>query len=203
MRMNINWKKKGIVLFSVVAVLYALFLALPLILSPMANSYCKQVEEIIKTSSGLDAKVDGIGITTSPKLAIGVKIKGLSLFAPSDKMPVIEIEDARADLRLLPLIIKKVQLGNITAEEINANIVLKNDGIPEIIDYLPKQNINSSFKFYCVMKKDKFEQFSEEDKNNLLALKDDQNFFIHDIQIRNPNNPAQLVPIKFMEFYHG
>ena len=140
MKININWKKTGLIFFSVIAILYVLFLALPLVLSPIANSYCRQVEEIIKTSSGLDAKIDGIGITTSPKLAFGIKIKELFLFAPNDKTPIIEIEDAKADLRLLPLIIKKVQLGNISAEEINANIVLKNDGMPEIIDYLPKQN---------------------------------------------------------------
>lgn len=73
----------------------------------------------------------------------------------------------------------------------------------KVFDYLPKQNINSGFKFYCVMKKDKFKQFSDEDKNNILALKDDKRFFVHDIQIRNPNNPAQLIPVKFMEFYHG
>ena len=73
----------------------------------------------------------------------------------------------------------------------------------KVFDYLPKQSIASDFKFYCVMKADKFEQFSAEDKNNLLALKDNKSFFIHDIQIRNPNNPAQLIPVKFMEFYHG
>ena len=140
MKININWKKTGLIFFSVIAILYVLFLALPLVLSPIANSYCRQVEEIIKTSSGLDAKIDGIGITTSPKFAFGIKIKGLSLFAPNGKTKIIEVEDAKADLRLLPLIIKKVQLGNITAEEINVNIVLKNDGIPEIIDYFPKQN---------------------------------------------------------------
>lgn len=73
----------------------------------------------------------------------------------------------------------------------------------KVFEYLPKQNKVSDFKFFCVMKVDKFEQFSEEDKKNLLALKDNKNFFIHDIQIRNPNNPSQLIPVKFMEFYHG
>ena len=143
MKININWKKKGTGFFFVVAVLYVLFLALPLILSPIANSYCNQLEEIIKTSSGLDARIGGFGITTSPKLALGIKIKKLSLFAPNDKTQIIEIEDAKADLRLLPLIIKKAQLGDIAAEEINVNIVLKDDGMPEIIDYLSKQNQDS------------------------------------------------------------
>ena len=53
------------------------------------------------------------------------------------------------------------------------------------------------------MKSDKFEQFTDKDKKNLFALKYDKKFFIHDVQIRNPNNPAQLIPVKFMEFYYG
>lgn len=72
----------------------------------------------------------------------------------------------------------------------------------KVFDYIPKQNIVSDFKFYCIMKADKFEQFSQEDKNNLYNLVSDR-FFIHDIQIRNPNNPVQLISIKFMEFYYG
>ena len=73
----------------------------------------------------------------------------------------------------------------------------------KVFDYLPKQNISSEFKFYCVMKAEKYRSFSDEDKNNLIALKDDRTFFINDVQIKNPNNPAQLIPVKFMEFYHG
>lgn len=72
----------------------------------------------------------------------------------------------------------------------------------KVFDYIPKQSILSNFKFYCVMKTEKFEQFLQEDKDSLYNLVDDK-FFIHDIQIRNPNNPAQLIPVKFMEFYYG
>ena len=72
----------------------------------------------------------------------------------------------------------------------------------KVFDYIPKHSILSDFKFYCVMKTEKFEQFSEEDKDSLYNLVNDK-FFIHDIQIRNPNNPAQLIPVKFMEFYYG
>ena len=72
----------------------------------------------------------------------------------------------------------------------------------KVFDYIPKQSILSDFKFYCVMKTEKFEQFSQEDKDSLYNLVNDK-FFIHDIQIRNPNNPAQLIPVKFMEFYYG
>lgn len=72
----------------------------------------------------------------------------------------------------------------------------------KVFDYIPKQIILSDFKFYCVMKTEKFEQFPEEDRRGLYNLINDK-FFIHDIQIKNPNNPAQLIPVKFMEFYYG
>lgn len=140
MKININWKKTGIITGAILSGLYILFLALPLILSPIANSYCNQIEQLIKISTGLEAHIDGLGVTTSPKLAIGIKIKEFLIYAPNDTAPVLELEDAKADLRLLPLIIKKVQLGNITAEEINANIVLNKDGLPIILDYFPEQN---------------------------------------------------------------
>ena len=73
----------------------------------------------------------------------------------------------------------------------------------KVFDFLPKQNISSSFKFYCIMKSEKFEEFPDEDRRNLLALRNNKTFFIQDVRIKNPNNPAQLIPAKFMEFYHG
>ena len=73
----------------------------------------------------------------------------------------------------------------------------------KVFDYIPKQKIYSDFRFYCIIKSEKFEQFSKEDKNNLVSLVDNEHFFIHDILIKSPNNPAQLLPIKFMEFYYG
>ena len=46
-------KKFGIVLGSIVASLYVLFLISPVVLSPIANSYCSQIQAMIKTSTGL------------------------------------------------------------------------------------------------------------------------------------------------------
>lgn len=140
MKIKFNWKKAGIITGSLLVGLYVLFLALPLILSPIANSYCTQIEELIKVSTGLDAHIEGIRITTSPKLAVGVKVNEFLLFAPNNKTPIIDLDDASADLRLLPLILKQIRFGNITAEDVDVNIVLKKDGQPEILDYLPQQN---------------------------------------------------------------
>ena len=140
MKNNFNWKKSGIIAGTFLGSLYILFLASPIILSPIANSYCNQIENLIKVSTSLDVHIDGIGITTSPNLAVGIKIKEFSLYVPNEKNPVIEFEDAKANLMLLPLLTKKLQLGNIVADDIQANIVLNQKGEPVILSYLPEQN---------------------------------------------------------------
>lgn len=140
MKLRINWKKTGITSFAIIISAYILFLVSPLILSPVVNSYCNQIENLIKISTGLDAHIEGLGITTSPKLAIGIKIKELSIYAPDNKNPVLELEKAKADLKLLPLLTKKVQIGNIIINEIESNIVLNKYGEPLLLKYLPEQN---------------------------------------------------------------
>lgn len=70
-----------------------------------------------------------------------------------------------------------------------------------VFDYLPKINSDAEFKFYCIMKKEKFDSFPNEDKNNLLNLINNH-FKISDLKIKNPNNPADLMDVKFMEFYY-
>ncbi len=72
----------------------------------------------------------------------------------------------------------------------------------KVFDYLPKHKTNANLKCYCIIKTEKFEEFSIENQNALLNKIDDKTFFITDLKIKNPNNPAKLIPIKFMEFYH-
>ena len=140
MKINLNFKKAGIITGAIICALYILFLVLPLILSPIANSYCNQIENLIKVSTRLDAHLEGIGVTTSPNLSVGIKIKEFSVFVPDEKDPVIGFKNIGANLKLLPLFVKKIQLGNITADEIHANIVLNKKGEPVILSYLPQQN---------------------------------------------------------------
>ena len=74
----------------------------------------------------------------------------------------------------------------------------------KVYNYLPAKQINSEFKFYCIMKEEKFNSFTEEDKSEIISLtKNNNDFFISDIKILNPNNPAELINAKLMEFYYG
>ncbi len=140
MKIKINFEKIGIIALAVISGLYALFLVLPFIISPIANKFCNQIEELIKVSTGLEAHVQGIGIITSPGLSVGLKVKEFSVYVPNEKVPVIDIDNLKGDLLLVPLLAKKIQFGTISAEEIETNIVLDKKGIPVIIKYLPEQN---------------------------------------------------------------
>lgn len=72
----------------------------------------------------------------------------------------------------------------------------------KVFNYLTKQNIQAKFRFYCVIKTEKFNSFSDTDKENIYNLVDNKKFFIQDARIKNPNNPATLMDVKFMEFYY-
>lgn len=136
---NINWKKTGIISLSVIFGLYILFLALPFVISPFVNSYSEQIEQIIKTSVGIEANIDGFGVTSSPKLAVGVKIKKISLKLPEVESPFFEGDNLKGDLRLLPLIVKKVQFGTISAKSVYGSLNIQKDGEFEIADYFSAQ----------------------------------------------------------------
>lgn len=73
----------------------------------------------------------------------------------------------------------------------------------KIFNYIPKQNINANFKFYCIMKSEKFEQFPADDKISIQHLCNNYSFYMRDLSIKNPNNPVHLIPVKFLEFYYG
>ena len=72
----------------------------------------------------------------------------------------------------------------------------------KVFSYLPKKKEDSRFAFYCVIKENKYNSFSRENRASLENLIDNQKFFVTDLQIKNPNNPANLENIKFLEFYY-
>ena len=63
--MNDKLKRVGIITGYTLLGLYALFLALPLILSPIANSYKGDIEKIVEESTGFEAKIDKLSVVTS------------------------------------------------------------------------------------------------------------------------------------------
>ena len=72
----------------------------------------------------------------------------------------------------------------------------------KVFNYLPKKKEGCRFAFYCLIKENKYNSFSQENRTNLESLIDNQKLFVTDLQIKNPNNPANLENIKFLEFYY-
>lgn len=141
---NEKLKKACIITGSTLVGLYALFLISPLVLSPIVNSYSGQVKDIIKTSTGFDAELDGLGVVTAPNLSAGVKIKSLSLSTPEAEKPFFTGENASVKLSLLPLIAKKIRIDSVCAKNLNAELLVKKDGNFQILDYIPKTEESSN-----------------------------------------------------------
>ena len=56
-------------------------------------------------------------------------------------------------------------------------------------------DLSNSFNFTCLMKKEKFDSFSFEDRR---AIKACDNVKLDDIKVKNPDNPAQLLEAKII-----
>lgn len=74
----------------------------------------------------------------------------------------------------------------------------------KVYEYLPKEQGSSEFKVYCLIRKDKFDKFDEQSKSELIQLSNENNnFYIKNVKIKDPNNPANLLDAIFMEYYYG
>lgn len=69
----------------------------------------------------------------------------------------------------------------------------------KIFSYLNKVDVNAKFQILCLMKTEKFNSFPTADKTSLQNLTK-ANYSFEDTQIKNPNNPAQLLDCKLITF---
>jgi NgoPII restriction endonuclease len=69
----------------------------------------------------------------------------------------------------------------------------------KIFSYLNYADKTAKFQAICLMKTEKFDSFPEKDKKKLLSLKKEK-YAIEDVEIKNPNNPAQLLNAKLITF---
>lgn len=68
-----------------------------------------------------------------------------------------------------------------------------------VFDYVYKRNFTNKFNFMCIINDKKFKSFKNTSELFKLAKKN-KNLSIKDIQIKNPNNPAQLRKAKLITF---
>lgn len=137
--MNNKMKKLLSVTAVTVGILYFLFLISPLVITPIIRKYNSQIVEIVKSSTGLDVQPEKLSFTASWNLKAGIKAEKVVLSLPThDNKKIIEAENIGGNISLLPLLARKIRLGNLYAKNISASIDIKEDGNLLILDYLPK-----------------------------------------------------------------
>jgi len=136
--MNIKFlKKASIITASTLGLVYALFLVAPFIISPIANNYIPMVNDEIKKATGLNSKIEGFRIITTPKLTVGAGLGKFSVLTP-DNREIITAKDFEVKMSLLPLFAKKIEIDLVKLGDFDAKFNLNKDGSFEIEKYLPK-----------------------------------------------------------------
>lgn len=137
--MNIKLLKNiAIGILGTIVFIYAVFLILPFVVSPILNKYIPTVNEEIKKATGLDSEIQNIRLLTTPRLGIGLKIGKFTLFTP-DKKEVLSSSNFGANMSILPILAKKIELASVFANNLDINLGLNKDGSFEIEKYLPSQ----------------------------------------------------------------
>ncbi len=91
--------------------------------------------------------------------------------------------------------VKKVDPLGITNLRIRGMWHIENPS--KVFSYLLQDEYHSGFKLYCLVRTEKFNSFELKDKKALELL---NSLKISDVKIKNPDNPAQLLECKFMEY---
>ncbi len=137
--MNINLLKKlGFIFVGILGAIYALFLILPFIISPILNNYSSLIDEEITKATGLNSQISGLKITTTPKLTIGAQVGEIKILTPDNK-EIFESENLIIRMSLIPLLAKKIEIDLVQVEKIDLTLGINKDGSFELEKYLPKQ----------------------------------------------------------------
>lgn len=132
-----NIKRFGIVTGITVGSLYLLFLLLPVVLSPILNSYSPQISAMIEEASGYKVKLEKLGVVTTPKLTAGIKV-GHAEFALPTGETFLEADKFNAKLSLIPLLIARIEADAVSAENVKADLKVRQDGHFLLEEFIPQ-----------------------------------------------------------------
>ena len=141
--MNKFFKYTGITILSLVLIIYVLFLIIPFFINGIVNSYSPQISKAVEDSSGFKLKLDDIRLLTTPKLTVGLGISHIDVSLPNGES-FLTADNVQGKLSLLPLLLKKIEIDMVGADNINANLKVKKDGKFLLEDYLPAENKDDS-----------------------------------------------------------
>ncbi len=132
-------KSLGFGILYLIAGLYILFLVLPFVLNPFLSKYGSEISKMAEESCGLKIKIEKLGIVTTPKLTVGIRIGNLSAAIPTGE-EFLSVDNLKAKLSLIPILFGRIEADVFSADNIDAVLKVKPDGNLEIIDYLPAEN---------------------------------------------------------------
>ena len=138
-------KKFAIGLGVFVITVYVLFLVIPFFLNGLANSYNEQISKMIEDSSGFKVKLENIKILTTPKLTIGAGVEHIEVALPTGET-FLTADNTGGKLSLIPLLVRKIEIDAVGAENVNLNLKIKKDGKFLIEDYIPQEEPQESQK---------------------------------------------------------
>lgn len=125
------------ILFSLIVLAYFLFLILPLILSPIADSNKTYICNLIEKESGFKVNFEKINVVTTPKLTIGLKIIKTEAFLPN-KEKFLQADNFQIKLSILPILLKKFELDLISADNLDIDLKVQRNGKFLIENYIPR-----------------------------------------------------------------
>lgn len=119
--------------------LYVLFLIVPFFVSGIANSYSPQISKMIEDASGFKVKLDGIRVITTPKLTVGAGVEHVEAALPTGET-FLTADNAGGKLSLIPLLVRKIEIDVVGAENVNVNLKVTKDGKFLIENYIPQSS---------------------------------------------------------------
>lgn len=123
----------GIFLVSI----YVLFLIVPFFVSGIANSYSGEISKLVEESTGFKVKLENIKVLTTPKLTVGGGVGHIEAALPTGEV-FLTADNAGGKLSLIPLLVRKIEIDVVGAENVNLNLKIKKDGKFLIEDYIPQ-----------------------------------------------------------------
>ena len=129
--------KTGIIIGSIIGTAYIVFLAAPLILNPIINSYSPQIKNIIHDSTGLESELNNVKVVTTPKLTAGLKVERFALLEPNNS-EIFSANDFQVKMSLLPLLARKIEVDAVQLKNAKANILIEPTGKLAIEKYIPE-----------------------------------------------------------------
>ena len=110
-------KTAGFTVIGILAVLYIAFLIFPFFVNSYIKSHNTEITEQIEHLSGFKVILNDLKLVTTPKLTAGIKLSHAEL-SPQKGANIASLDDFEIKLSLIPLLIRRIELDKISAENI-------------------------------------------------------------------------------------